>query len=452
MASDISALTTLRRHAQALRDEHDLDPVLSFVAGARVVLLGEATHGTREFYLLRVLLTQRLIVEHGFDAVAVEADWPDALRASRWAQGGTEDRTVEEALGGFERFPQWMWRNVEVAAWLEWLREYNLMQREPQGIAGFFGLDLYSLRGSMQAVLHYLDRVDAEAARRARDRYSCFDHFGEDPQYYGHAVSFGLNAGCEREVVQQLLEMSSQSSTRLARADSSGSMNDEHFYAQQNARVVRDAEAYYRSMFQGRAESWNLRDRHMVQTLVELQAHLSAQRGRPAKIVVWAHNSHIGDARATAMCDEGEVNLGQLVRERAPELGESRLIGFTTHAGTVTAATDWDGAAELKTVLPSRSGSHERLLHDVGLPLFLLPLSGHPELQQALAQPRLERAIGVIYRPDTELYSHYFRSWLPGQFDAVVHVDQTRALPPLDRSAFWPHAHTPEPDTYPSGV
>jgi erythromycin esterase-like protein len=450
--SDISALTTLRRHARALPDERHLDPVLSLVRGARVVLLGEATHGTREFYLLRALLTQRLIVEHGFDAVAVEADWPDALRASRWVQGDCEDQTVEQALGGFERFPQWMWRNLEVAAWLEWLREYNLAQRDRLRGVGFFGLDLYSLRGSMHAVLQYLDRVDPAAARRARDRYSCFDHFADDPQHYGQAVSFGLDAGCEQEVVQQLMEISSQSSSRLARADSSDCVDDEHFYARQNARVVRDAEAYYRSMFQGRAESWNLRDRHMAQTLVELQAHLSAQRGRPAKIVVWAHNSHIGDARATAMAEEGEVNLGQLVRERAAELGESRLIGFTTHDGTVTAASDWDGAAELKTVVPSRSGSHERLLHDVGLPLFVLPLSGQADLQHAIQAPRLERAIGVIYRPDTELYSHYFRARLPTQFDAVVHVDSTRALPPLDRSAFWPHAHTPEPETYPSGV
>ncbi|MED5617912.1 erythromycin esterase family protein [Ideonella sp. BN130291] len=448
MSSDADLLSRLLEHAVGLAGLDDLDPVLRRIGDARTVLLGEASHGSLEFYRLRAQLTRRLITEHGFDAVAVEADWPDTLRASRWAMGHDADASAERALGGFERFPQWMWRNPEVLGFLQWLRQHNAQAQPPQRV-GFFGLDLYSLRASMQAVLHYLDQADPTAAARARQRYSCFDHFGEDPQFYGQAVRFGLTEGCEREVLQQLQELCSSSHTGLL--DDAAALDDEHFHAQQNAQVVRNAEAYYRAMFEGRVSSWNLRDDHMAGTLAALQRHLAQQRGRPAKVVVWAHNSHIGDARATAMADEGEINLGQRVREAAEAPGDTFLLGFTTHAGTVTAASDWDGAAERKTVLPSRAGSHERLLHDLGLPLALLPLRD-PELQRALSAPRLERAIGVIYRPDTELMSHYFRARLAQQFDAVIHIDETQALPPLDASARWPQPHTGETETYPSGV
>jgi erythromycin esterase-like protein len=450
MPSDADILSQLREHTIALSGLDDLDPVLRQIGTARTVLLGEASHGSLEFYRLRARLTQRLITEHGFDAVAVEADWPDALRASRWADGDNTDPCAERALAGFERFPQWMWRNPEVLSWLEWLRRHNAAQPDPRRRVGFFGLDLYSLRASMSAVLHYLDRADPAAAARARRRYGCLDHFGEDPQDYGQAVRFGLSEGCEREVLQQLQELCNHSRARLLDGPQADA-DDEHFYAQQNAQVVRNAEAYYRSMFEGRVSSWNLRDDHMAQTLAQLRQHLEQRRGRPARIVVWAHNSHIGDARATAMADEGEINLGQRVREAAAEPDETFLLGFTTHTGTVTAASDWDGAAERKTVLASRPGSHERLLHELGLPLALLPLRASA-VRQALAAPRLERAIGVIYRPDTELMSHYFRARLAQQFDAVIHIDRTQALPPLDRSAFWPQPHTGETETYPSGV
>jgi erythromycin esterase-like protein len=444
-------LDAIRAAAQPLRGPDDVGAILDAIGGARLVLLGEASHGTREFYRLRGELTRRLIEERGFDAVAVEADWPSALRASRWAQGGA-DGSVREALADFERFPRWMWRNHEVAGWLEWLRAHNARVEDPAARVGFFGLDLYSLRESMDAVVRYLDRVDPQAARRARARYGCFDDLADEPQAYGHAVVFGLRPDCERGVLQQLGELCRRAADRLSHDGGAGV--DELFYAQQNARVVHNAETYYRTMFGGRTDSWNVRDQHMAETLGLLAEHLAARRGRPARIVVWAHNSHIGDARATDAVERDQLNLGQLVREREAAAGETFLLGFTTHAGSVTAANDWDLPAERKTVLPSRPDSIERLLHDTGLERFLLPLRDAPEaVRRACGVPRLERAIGVVYRPDTERWSHYFEAVPARQFDALVHLDITEALAPLDGpSASGTEAPGVEPETFPSGL
>ena len=436
----------IRRHAQPLRDLADVDLLVRQIGDARWVLLGEATHGTREFYRLRIELTRRLIESHGFDAVAVGADWPSALRASRYARGAGADRSAVAALGDFERFPRWMWRNTEVAAWLDWLRTHNAGIADPGRRVGFFGLDLYSLRESMDAVVRYLDHEDPEAAKRARARYGCFDDLADDPQAYGYAVTFGLREPCQRGVLQQLIELCARASERLGDGD-----GDELFYAQQNARVVRNAEVYHRTMFGGRTDSWNVRDRHMTETLLLLGDHLSNRRGRPARIVVWAHNSHIGDARATEVSRQGQLNLGQLVREHRSDPAETFLLGFTTHAGTVTAADDWDAEAETKKIVPSRADSVERLLHDSGLERFVLPLRSAPEsLRQLLGEPRLERAIGVVYRPDTERWSHYFEARVGHQFDAVVHLDTTEALRPLP--GVDDLRHLAEPETYPSGV
>ncbi|MEW6706323.1 MAG: erythromycin esterase family protein [Pseudomonadota bacterium] len=426
----------------------DLDRLLELTAPARLVLLGEATHGTQEFYRLRAELTKRLILDKGFDALAVEADWPAALRASRYVQGASDDASPAEALRGFERFPRWMWRNTEVVALLDWLRAHNAgLPHERQ--VGFYGLDLYSLRESMHEVLQYLDTADPDAAARARLRYACFDHLAVEPQAYGHAVSFGLRPDCEREVLAQLTELLHGSRHHLRHDGAAAS--DELFYAQQNARVVRNAETYYRTMFSGRTDSWNVRDQHMASALRALCAHLAQQRGRPARVVVWAHNSHLGDARATEVARQGQLNLGQLVREQQAEPGESFLLGFTTHTGTVTAADDWDSPVKRKRVLPSRPDSIEQLLHSSGLGRFVLPLSSaSEELRRGLMAPRLERAIGVIYRPDTERWSHYFEASLAAQFDAVVHWDSTHALQPLDLEHPW--EHTAEPETYPTGM
>jgi erythromycin esterase-like protein len=422
----------------------DYDALLELIGDARVVLLGEASHGTHEFYRERARITRRLIKEKGFVAVAVEADWPDAYRVNRWVRDVGDDHTALEALAGFERFPRWMWRNRDVLEFVEWLRRHNDFQR-PDGRVGFYGLDLYSLFSSIEAVIGFLDKVDPEAAQRARYRYSCFEDFGEDTQAYGYAAEFGLTRSCEDQAVQQLVDLQRQAA-ELARRD--GRIpKDEFFYAEQNARLVKNSEEYYRTMFRERVSSWNLRDRHMAETLEALIAHFDQQGGR-SKVVVWEHNSHIGDARATAMGDSGEWNIGQLSRERFGD--EVVLVGFSTYRGTVTASSDWDAPAERKRVRPAMPGSWEALFHGVGTSDFLLPMRGDSHLTQALNEIRLERAIGVIYRPQTERLSHYFEARLPRQFDAVIHFDESHAVEPLDRTPGWDLGEPPE--TYPTGL
>lgn len=362
-------------------------------------------------------------------------------------QGRGDASTPEEALRCFERFPRWMWRNHDVLELVRWLHEHNAGIPELERRIGFFGLDLYSLRRSMDSVIRYLSRVDPEAAQRARSRYSCFDSLAEDPQRYGYATTFGMKPDCEAEVMRQLMGISANLE-RYEKIDGVAGF-DEAFYAQQNARVAQNAETYYRAMFEGRHESWNVRDSHMMDSLDALRQHLSRRRGEPEpKLVVWAHNSHIGDARATEMGQGGELNLGQLARERHG-MEKTFLLGFTTHAGTVTAASDWDHPAELKHVRPSREDSYENLMHRAGHD-FLLPIRGNAELQKELSERRLERAIGVVYLPESERLSHYFQSDLGRQFDAIVHFDTTRAVKPLDAPAEMLHEDVPE--TYPTGI
>jgi erythromycin esterase-like protein len=306
-------------------------------------------------------------------------------------------------------------------------------------------MDLYSLYGSIKAVLDYLERIDPKAAARARYRYSCLEHFGEDPQAYGYAAGFDIGHSCEEQVIQQLLELR-QRAGDYARRDGRVAA-DEYFFAEQNARLIKNAEEYYREMFRGRQSSWNLRDQHMFQTLSALAEYFQRGGKRP-KIAIWAHNSHLGDARATEMGEGGELNVGQLVREKYRR--DAFLVGFTTHAGHVTAASNWDAPAERKAVRPSLEGSYERLFHDTQVPQFMLPLRDNEQAATELAGPRLERAIGVIYRPQTERMSHYFFARLPEQFDAVIHFDQTRAVEPLERTAMWKDEEVPE--AYPTGL
>ncbi len=421
----------------------DFDALLERVGDARVVLLGEASHGTHEFYHIRAEITKRLIREKGFVGVAVEADWPDAYRVNRYVRGRGADPDALAALGGFLRFPTWMWRNADVLDFVGWLRDHN---SETSDRVGFYGLDLYSLHASMQAVLEYLEKVDPEAARRAARRYGCFDHFGGDPQEYGHATAFGMTPSCEREVLTQLVELRT-SAAKYAKLN--GRLEpDDLFFAEQNAKVVRSAEEYYRAMFRSRTGSWNLRDQHMADTLNALLGFLETQ-GTRSKVVVWAHNSHLGDARATEMGTSGELNLGQLVRQQFGH--EAVLVGFTTYSGTVTAASDWDAPVERKIVRPALPDSYEALFHLSGHN-FYLDLGGPAPLVAALDPPRLERAIGVIYRPETERMSHYFHAHLPRQFDAVFHYDHTRAVEPLDRTAAWERGEAELPETYPSAL
>jgi len=423
----------------------DFDPLLALIGDARYVLIGEASHGTHEFYRIRAEITKRLIREKGFIGVAVEADWPDAYRVNRFVRGVGEDTDAEQALAGFQRFPQWMWRNADVLDFIGWLRAYNDGRTAIGTKVGFYGLDLYSMHASMAAVLEYLDKVDPDAAQRARDRYACFDHFGEDPQAYGYAATAGLAESCEREVVAQLAELRGAAADYIRRDGNLPA--DALFFAEQNAILVRNAERYYRAMFGARALSWNVRDTHMVETLESLTRFL-ARGGAPPKLVVWAHNSHLGDARATQMGKQGEHNVGQLVRARHG--AAAVLVGFTTYTGTVTAANDWGGHAERKVVRPALSESYEALFHDARDGNFLLDLRTDGELRTALSTPRLERAIGVIYRPETERQSHYFLAQLPSQFDAVLHYDVTRAVEPLERTGVWERGEMPA--TYPSAL
>jgi erythromycin esterase-like protein len=441
---DEALLQGLRPHLRALPSAvADDELLIRQLSRARLALLGEATHGTHEFYAERAWLAQRLIHEHGFNAVVVEADWPDAWRVNRYIRWRSDDKTAGAALSGFERFPTWMWRNTVVRDFVEWLRDHN-RGRPPSQQVGFYGMDLYSLYGSIRAVLDYLDRTDPEAAQRARSRYACFDHFGEDSQAYGYAASFGMKSSCEDEVIAQLREMNRRAADLLA---GSSEDRDDLFYAQQNARLVRNAEEYYRTMFHGRVSSWNLRDSHMVETLQALDKHLNGLGG-PCRMVVWAHNSHLGDASATEMGDMGECNVGQLARDRWGD--EAVLVGFSTHHGSVTAASEWDGVAERKRVRPGLPGSYEDLFHQGGEERFWLPLRGNEALADLLREKRLQRAIGVIYLPHSERTSHYFQTRLPAQFDAMIHIDATRALEPLVPEPIW-HAGEPA-ETYPTGL
>lgn len=436
----------VRDAAHPLTSFHqDYDPLLEFIGDARFVLLGEASHGTHEFYRQRAQITKRLIQEKGFTTVAVEADWPDAYRVNRYVRGHSSDADASDALSGFKRFPAWMWRNADVLDFVGWLREYNDSLASGAVKTGFYGLDLYSLHASIGAVLNYLDKVDPEGAERARRRYACFEHFGEEPQEYGYAAGLGLSHTCESEVVTQLIDLQRRARDYAHRDGRIAA--DDFFYAEQNARLVKNAEQYYRTMFQGRVDSWNLRDLHMTETLDSLVEHF-ARQGQAAKVVLWEHNSHLGDARATQMGRRGEWNVGQLVREKRGQ--DCVLIGFTTYTGTVTAASNWGGPAERKRVRPAMPGSYECLFHETGIPAFLLTLPRGTQLTRALSEPMLERAIGVIYLPETEFASHYFQARLSSQFDSVIHFDRTRAVEPLERTGEWEVGEPAE--TFPSGV
>ena len=442
------AVDAVREAAQSFAPS-DADPaipptavsaLLDLIGDARLVLIGEATHGTDEFYSIRAELTKALIRSKQFNLVLADADWPDAYRVNRWVRHMSVEADAAAALGDFVRFPRWMWRNTVVVDFLEWLRQYNARRMTSDRI-GFYGLDLYSLHTSIEAVLKYLRRIDPDAAARARHRYSCFEHFGADPRSHGYAANLGLSRSCEDDVVAQLVELRN-AAAESARRDGSVA-EDEYFFAEQNARLVRSAELYYRAMFAGHVESWNLRDTHMMETLEALMAWTTRRSGY-SRAVVWAHNSHLGDARATQMGEWGEVNLGQLAREKHG--GRAFVIGFTTHRGTVTAAREWDQPAERRRVTPSVAGSYERLFHDTHLQRFVLAPAA---ARDALADPKLQRGIGLIYKPEAERASHYFRAKIADQFDAVIHIDATSALIPLER---WSQENADFPETYPTGV
>src|SRR4051794_28526494 len=425
--------------AEAAEPLPDLDdpafgPLFDRFGDRRVVLLGEASHGTSEFYRARAAITRRLIEQHGFTIVAVEADWPDAAAVDRYVRHRPAQGRAEPP---FQRFPTWMWRNVKIAALIEWMRTHNANVPELERRAGFCGLDLYNMSGSIAAVLQYLDKVDPEAAAVARQRYGCLTPWQKEPATYGRAVLTAGYGKCEQAIIDQCRELLQR------RLDYAAQDGESFLDAAQNARLIAAAERYYRIMYYGGAESWNLRDTHMFETLT----HLLDARGPQSKAIVWAHNSHIGDARYTDMgVMREELNIGQLCRERFGR--DAALIGFGTHAGTVAAASDWDGDMEVKRVRPSLRDSYERLCHDSGLSRFVIDLGRDEALRRRLLEPKLERFIGVIYRPETELMSHYAEASLPQQFDAYVWFNETTAVTPLGPE----HRKVGAPDTYPFGL
>jgi protein-L-isoaspartate(D-aspartate) O-methyltransferase len=420
---------------QSLGDA-DLAPLMARIGEAGVVLIGEASHGTSEFYRMRDRITRALIEEKGFRFVAIEGDWPDAARVDHYVRHFEYPPTEWTA---FARFPTWMWRNQEVRAFVDWLRERNTHLAEEERTA-FHGLDLYSLYSSIRSVLRYLDEVDPETATLARERYACLTPWQPDPALYGRAAISGTMSSCEQEVLQILVELHRK---HIEYAEQDG---ERFLDAVQNARLVANAERYYRIMYYGSRQSWNLRDGYMFETLETLR-QFYGNDGKPAKAIVWAHNSHVGDAAATEMSARGETNLGRLARAAWGD--DVYIIGIGTDSGTVAAASDWDGPMEIKTVLPGRPGSYEKLFHDVGLPGFLLPLKGlRPlELKSQLSEQRLERAIGVIYRPQSEIVSHYFKASLARQFDEYIWIDETSAVRPFETREL-----EGLPDTYPFGV
>ncbi|MBA3453850.1 MAG: erythromycin esterase family protein [Deltaproteobacteria bacterium] len=435
----------IERVVRPIHGEEEIDQLRDLVGPARIVLIGEASHGSHEFYDLRASLTRKLITDHGFAAVAIEGDWPDALRVDRYVRRTSEDESAEDALSGFRRFPTWMWRNEAVAGFVDWLRGHNARRLTEERV-GFYGIDLYSLHASVAAVLSFLQDVDPEAAERARERYACLDHAHADPQQYGLKAHLGLKADCEEEVLDQLVEMQRRRAARSGLAPG----GEAWFHAMQNAHVVRDAEAYYRTMFAGRSASWNLRDTHMADTIDLLASHLGSP-GQPAKLVVLAHNSHVGDARATEMGDDGQISLGQLMRQRHPD--EVALIGMTTDHGVVECARDWDEPGKREMVRPSLDGSWEALFHATGVPRFMVTSAALRRVVGEGAR-RLHRAIGVIYRPESERRSHYYEAQLADQYDVVIHIDETSAVRPLDRPmpAPAPASESEPPETYPTGM
>lgn len=415
-------------------DTAKLDGLMERIGDSRVVLIGEASHGTSEFYRFRARITQELIQKKGFNFVAVEADWPDASRVDHYVR---HKEAVASEWTAFSRFPTWMWRNEEVRDFVDWLHQHNANITDPEQRVGFYGLDLYSLFTSIEAVLGYLDEVDREAAQVARERYGCLTPWQQDPATYGRAAVSGRYRECEDDVVAMLTELLTKRVEYSAR-DGARFMDAVH-----NARLITNAERYYRSMYAGYSESWNLRDQHMFDTLQSLMAY----GGEQAKAVVWEHNSHIGDATGTDMVARGQLNVGQLCREAYGS--DAYLIGFGTHTGTVAAASDWDNPMEIKQVQPSLTGSWERFCHETRIPAFTLGLRrpASDVLSQRLHEVQLERAIGVIYRPETERASHYFHARLADQFDEYVWFDDTHAVTPLSTKAV-----SGMPETYPFGI
>ncbi|HEX2081572.1 MAG TPA: erythromycin esterase family protein [Longimicrobium sp.] len=428
-------IEVVKRAGKPLHDDADLDPLLERIGEARVVLLGEASHGTSEYYTWRDRISRRLIEEKGFHFIAVEGDWPDCYLVNRWIKGVDGDQPVRDMLHAFERWPTWMWANQEVAELAEWLRRHNAALPQESRV-GFYGLDVYSLWDSMDVVTRYLEKVDPEAAARARRAYGCFDPYEEDVQDYAMATAL-VPTSCEEEVVRTLTELRSKG------PDYHEEGREAYFNAEQNALVARNAERYYRAMIRGGAQSWNVRDTHMIETLERLLQH----HGPQAKAIVWEHNTHVGDARATDMARVGMVNVGSLARERWG--GEVVIAGFSSHRGSVIAGSEWGAPMQKMRVPEAREGSWEHLFHEAGAEDRLLLMDEIDDVPAAL-DARGHRAIGVVYHPEREARGNYVPSVLPFRYDAMLYIDRSHALRPLKMPQTMPE-HEP-PETFPSGM
>eukprot|EP01114_Cavostelium_apophysatum_P023834 TRINITY_DN9107_c0_g1_i1.p1 TRINITY_DN9107_c0_g1~~TRINITY_DN9107_c0_g1_i1.p1 ORF type:complete len:557 (+),score=111.04 TRINITY_DN9107_c0_g1_i1:97-1767(+) len=449
--------TLLQRHpagpAASQWNPKSYDKLIESVGDAKVVMIGEASHGTYDFYRERAEITKRLILEKGFRAVTIEGDWPDAYKINRYISG-EDGNDVKSALSEFKRFPRWMWRNEVMLEFVEWLRVHNASIAEDSQKVCFYGLDLYSMFESAHEVVQHLKEVDPSLAKEAKERYNCFERHGTT-QRYGYATAFNMSKSCEQSVSKVLMEMVKRYDTVINKRKDGKKDIHEEFYAKMNAQVVKDAEEYYRKMFAD--DTWNMRDSHMVNTLKEVMKHIEEtdpKRG-VARAVVWAHNSHLGDAGATDASIRGETNIGELARKYW-QLPNTFNIGFTTYDGTVTAAHEWDAPGETMKVKTSLKGSNEELLHDTGLENFYLIFRSNSasvkpdsEVVKEFQKKRPERFIGVIYRPATEKQSHYYDCKLSSQYDAVIHLDRTRALRAMDKES---ELFADEEDTYPSGL
>lgn len=417
-------LTLLNKEAIPcdLENKQFYEKLSNMIGDARIVLMGEATHGTSEFYQARMELSLYLIQQFGFHAIAIEGDWTSVFSANCYIQGKESSVSAEKALEQFKRFPEWMWRNKLMSEFLKKLRQYNDLLSDKLKIS-IYGLDLYCLTESLDAVIHYLKKHYPKEAEKAIERYACFDHVKVDPQAYSYLVEHHVKASCTEEVKAQLMDIQHLAYQNIAfKTDEF----DQAFYAIQNARVVKNAENYYRALFGSHHLTWNIRDQHMADTLQNIIAHIESKIKEPAKVIIWAHNSHVGDARATEMSEKNEINLGQLVRERFNTSTYS--LGFSTAIGTVTAASEWGGAAMAKNINAPIAGSYEALFHQAEVKNFILDLRRKSHLTHLLNSPQLQRAIGVIYRPETERMSHYFFTHLPYQFDSLIHLDNTNFL------------------------
>jgi len=418
-------INTIRNTAYPLsNDPKSYYPLLDRIADAHFVLLGEATHGTSQFYTARAQITSLLIKEKRFNVIAIEADFPEVQPINQFLKSNQIRNSAAESLDGFRRFPVWMWKNKEMLSFIEQLKSINL-QKSPESKVAFYGLDLYSMYLSIEAVISYLDKVDPDAAAMARKRYACFYRYGNDDDSYGQAMNY-VKENCQKQVIEQLLELQKKRNEYLQKNNLQG--NEELFYAEQNAKVAKDAEQYYREMFSRRAKTWNLRDLHMADMVEEVSNHIKKINGS-AKIVVWAHNSHVGNALATEFSESEELSLGQLVLYR--HWGDCYLVGFTTYNGTVAAASQWGAKVEKKTLNPAIDGSYEELFHNTDIKTFLLDFNDLPSDLEAFKQNHLERSVGVVYTPESERVSHYFNARMADQFHAVIHIDSTSAVEPL---------------------